>query len=135
MDALLGKDQWTIVDPGFKLYSSVLTRPPGRPRKNRIRVGEEGRAKKQRKCKRCGILGHIARHCTNPVDASFGEEEQWAAANAEENAASLEDNPTVEDNPTSLENEATEVAAWYVCNLSIFLHLFSFLSMAKLISV
>ncbi|XP_020167209.1 uncharacterized protein [Aegilops tauschii subsp. strangulata] len=59
--ALLGKDQWNIVDPGFKLRSPVLTRPPGRPRKNRIRVGEEGRVKKQRKCKRCGILGHIAR--------------------------------------------------------------------------
>ena len=43
--ALLGKDQWNIVDPGFKLHSPVLTRPPGRPRKNRIRVGEEGRIK------------------------------------------------------------------------------------------
>ena len=43
--ALLGKDQWNIVDPGFKLYSPVLTRPPGRPRKNRIRAGEEGRVK------------------------------------------------------------------------------------------
>ncbi|XP_020185340.1 uncharacterized protein [Aegilops tauschii subsp. strangulata] len=85
--ALLGKDQWNIVDPGFKLCSPVLTRPPGRPRKNMIRAGEEGRVKKQRKCKRCGILGHIARRCTNPVDASFGEEEQWAAKNAKENAA------------------------------------------------
>ena len=28
--ALLGKDQWNIVDPGFKLHSLVLTRPPGR---------------------------------------------------------------------------------------------------------
>ena len=145
--ALLGKDQWNIVDPGFKLHSPVLTRPPGRPRKNRIRAGEEGRVKKQHKCKRCGILGHIARRCTNPVDASFGEEEQWAAANAEEhaaaeeNATSLEDNAVGEENAASLEenvaeeNEATEVAAWYVCNLSIFLHLFSFLSMAKLISI
>ena len=133
--ALLGKDQWNIVDPGFKLHSPVLTRPPGRPRKNMIRAGEEGRVKKQRKCKRCGILGHIARRCTNPVDASFGEDEQWEAANAEENAASLEDNAAAEENEASLENEATEVAAWYVCNLSIFLHLFSFLSMAKLISV
>ena len=126
MPALLGKDQWNIVDPGFKLHSPVLTRPPGRPRKNRIRAGEEGHVKKERKCKRCGIVGHIARLCTNPVDASFGEEEQWVAANAEENAAamenaaSLEDNVATEDNATSLENESTEVAAWYVCNLSIF---------------
>jgi hypothetical protein len=34
--ALLGKDQWNIVDPGFKLHSPVLTRPLGRPRKNRF---------------------------------------------------------------------------------------------------
>ncbi|KAE8800387.1 hypothetical protein D1007_24082 [Hordeum vulgare] len=56
------------------------------------------------------------RHCTNQVVASFGEEEQWATANAEEheaaeeNVASLEDNAAVEENATSLENEATEVA-------------------------
>ena len=91
-----------------------------------IRASEEGRVKKQPKYKRCGILGHIARRCTNPVDASFGEEEQWAAANAEENA-------TAEENAASIEeNEATEVAARYVCNISLFLHLFSFLSMTKL---
>ena len=96
--ALLGKDQWNIVDPGFKLHSPVLTRPPGRPRKNRIRAGEEGRVKKQRKCKKCGKPGHIARKCTNPVDASFGEEEQWAAENAEENAAAIEENEVAEEN-------------------------------------
>ena len=44
--ALLGKDQWNIVDPGFKVHSPVLTRPPGRPRKNMIRRGEEGRVKR-----------------------------------------------------------------------------------------
>jgi hypothetical protein len=33
--ALLGKDQWNIVDLGFKLHAPVLTRPPGRPRKNK----------------------------------------------------------------------------------------------------
>ncbi|KAE8819841.1 hypothetical protein D1007_02213 [Hordeum vulgare] len=42
------------------------------------------------------------------VDASFGEEEQWAAANAEENATNLEENAT-----TLEENEATKVAACY----------------------
>ena len=26
--ALVGKDQWIIVDPGFKLHSPLLTRPP-----------------------------------------------------------------------------------------------------------
>ena len=43
--ALLGKYRWNIVHTGFKLHSTVLTRPPGRPRKNRIRAGEEGRVK------------------------------------------------------------------------------------------
>jgi hypothetical protein len=41
---LLGKDQWMKVDPGFKLYSPVLTRLAGRPRKNRIRASVEGGA-------------------------------------------------------------------------------------------
>ncbi|KAE8818385.1 hypothetical protein D1007_03829 [Hordeum vulgare] len=56
------------------------------------------------------------RRCNNPVDASFGEEEQWTAKNAEEHAAveenapSLEDNAATEENAASLENEATEVA-------------------------
>ena len=45
--ALLGKDQWIHVDLGFKLDSPVLTRPLGRPRKNRFRRGEEGRVKRQ----------------------------------------------------------------------------------------
>ncbi|KAE8773418.1 Alanyl-tRNA synthetase [Hordeum vulgare] len=89
--ALLGKDQWNIVDPGFKLHSPVLTRPPGRPRKNRITTGEEGCVKKE-------------------------QEEQWAEEKAEEhaateeNATSLEDTAVAEENATSLENEATEVA-------------------------
>ena len=50
--ALLGKDQWNIVDPGFKLHSPVMTRPPGRPKKNRYRAGEEGRVPKKRACKK-----------------------------------------------------------------------------------
>ena len=71
--ALLGKDQWTIVDPGFKLHAPVLTRPPGRPRKNRIRACAVGGAPcRQRKCKHCGIPGHIARLCKNAVLPEFG---------------------------------------------------------------
>ena len=124
--ALLGKDQWNIVDPGFKLHSPVLTRPPGRPRKNMIRAGEEGRVKRQCKCKKCGNRGHIAGLCTNPVPASFGEEEQWAAPNAEENeAANAEDNEAAKKNAGAnvQENQANEIAvstAWYVCNLPLF---------------
>ena len=95
--ALLGKDQWNIVDPGFKLHAPVITRPPGRPRNQRIRAGEEGRLPKKRACKKCGVLGHIARLCTNAVDASFGEEERWTAANAEENAGAMETEDAVEN--------------------------------------
>lgn len=78
------------------------------------------------KCKKCGTLGHIARTCTNAVDASFGEEERWAAANVEEIAA--EENATGEENATIAEEnaEAIEAAAWYVCILLFFIHLFSF---------
>ena len=96
--ALLGKDQRNIVDPGFKLHPLVLTRPSGRPRKNRVRRGEEGHVKRQRKCKKCGTLGHIAGKCTNPVDASFGEEEQWEATNAEENVALEQIEANTEEN-------------------------------------
>jgi hypothetical protein len=88
---LLGKDQWMKVDPGFKLYSPVLTRPAGRPRKNRIRASAEGGAPiRKRKCKRCGIPGHIARICKNGVDPAFGMEDQAGAANAEENEAAIQ---------------------------------------------
>ena len=55
--ALLGKDQWNIVDPGFKLHAPVLTRPLGRPRKNRMRAGEEGRLPKKRACKNVEFWG------------------------------------------------------------------------------
>ena len=114
--ALLGKDQWNIVDPGFKLHASVITRPPGRPRNQRIRAGEEGRLPKKRACKKCGVLGHIARLCTNAVDASFGEEERWTAANAEENAAAMETEDAVENAAAieAVENAAANEASWYV---------------------
>ena len=114
--ALLGKDQWNIVDPGFKLHAPVITRPPGRPRNQRIRAGEEGRLPKKRACKKCGVLGHIARLCTNAVDASFGEEERWTVANAEENAAAMETEDAVENAAAyeAVENAAANEASWYV---------------------
>ena len=86
--SLRGKDQWEIVEPSIKLCPPVLTRPPGRPRKNRIRGSAEGTNIRRRKCKRCGLTGHIKRLCTNPVPMGFGEEgyegveEQEAAAAA-----------------------------------------------------
>jgi hypothetical protein len=88
---LLRKDQWMKVDPGFKLYSLGLTRPVGRPRKNRIRASAEGGAPIQRyKCKRCGTPTHIARLCKNPVVLAFEMEDQAGAANAEENEAAIQ---------------------------------------------
>jgi hypothetical protein len=104
-----------------------LTRPPGRPKKNSFRIGEEGRVPKKRACKKCGVLGHIARTCSNPVDASFGEEERWTAANAEKNAAAMEiedaeenaaamEIEDAEENAATLEIKENEVvpAPWYV---------------------
>ena len=78
--ALLGKHQWMEVDPGFKLYPPVFTRPVGRPRKNRIRASAEGGAPpRRRKCKSCGILGNIDRLCKNVVDPSYGMDDQAGA--------------------------------------------------------
>ena len=86
--SLLGKDQWLKIDPGFKLHSPVLTRPAGRPRKNRIRASAEGAGPiRQRKCTRCGVPGHIGRLCKAPVDLAFGMDDQAGATNAEENEA------------------------------------------------
>src|SRR4051812_47771803 len=79
------------VDPGFKLYSPVLTRSVGRPRKNRIRASAEGGAPiRRRKCKHCGNPGHIASLCKNLVNPAFGMEDQAGAANAEENEAAIQ---------------------------------------------
>ena len=57
--ALVGKDQWNIVDPGFKLHSHLLTRPPGSPRKNRYRAGEECRVPKKHACKNVEFWGTL----------------------------------------------------------------------------
>ena len=72
-----------------------------------IRRGEEGRVKRQRKCKKCGTLGHIARLCTNTVDALFGEEEQWEAINTEENATLEQIEATTKENAALEQIEAT----------------------------
>ena len=60
--------------------------------------------------------GAFARLCTNAVDASFGEEERWTAANAEENAAAMETEDEVENAAANeaVENAAANEASWYV---------------------
>jgi hypothetical protein len=75
LPALEGKQQWDIVDPGFKLCAHVLKRAAGRPRKIRIRPRSEGAGlgARKRKCTRCGGSGHFAKYCDNAVDPAFGE--------------------------------------------------------------
>ncbi|XP_020152563.1 uncharacterized protein [Aegilops tauschii subsp. strangulata] len=55
LPALEGKQQWEIVNPGFKLSAPVQNRAPGRPRKTRIRSSSEGKGlgPRRKKCGRC----------------------------------------------------------------------------------
>ncbi|KAE8786229.1 hypothetical protein D1007_40016 [Hordeum vulgare] len=75
--ALEGKQQWDIVDPGFKLCAPIQARPPGRPRKQRIRSSTEGKGLGPRKykCKRCDNADD---HPTTnePAQAEIQEEEE-----------------------------------------------------------
>ena len=106
--ALLGKDQWEVYDPGFKLCPPMLNRAPGRPRVNRLRTAIEGATIKRRPCKRCGIVGYIQRKCNNRVPNQFGDEveDENTVAAAEADAAAA----------TKMAKEvATEVSARYVC--------------------
>ena len=75
LPAMEGKQQWDMVDPGFKLCAPVLKRAAGRPRKSRIRPRSEGAGlgARKRKCTRCGGSGHFGKYCDNTVDPAFGE--------------------------------------------------------------
>lgn len=61
------KDQWVHIDGEEKIYPPTIKRPPGRPRKNRIKAHDEstGKTKKRHKCTRCGEFGHHAKTCKN----------------------------------------------------------------------
>ncbi|KAM0863668.1 hypothetical protein ACQ4PT_044427 [Festuca glaucescens] len=75
LPALEGKQQWDIVDPGFKLCPPVLKRAAGRPRKSQIRPRSKGAGlgPRRRNCTKCGGSGHFAKYCDNTVDPVFGE--------------------------------------------------------------
>ncbi|KAM0876913.1 hypothetical protein ACQ4PT_035850 [Festuca glaucescens] len=75
LPALEGKQQWDIVDPGFKLCPSVLKREAGRPRKSRIWPHGEGAGlgPRRRKCTRCGGSGNFSKFRDNAVDPAFVE--------------------------------------------------------------
>ena len=90
--SLEGKQQWDIVDPGFKLCAPIQARPPGRPRKQKIRSSTEGKGLGPRKykCKRCGRCGHKAKGCKQSVDPAFGEDEHWGADNADDHPTTNE---------------------------------------------
>ena len=113
LPALEGKQQWDIVDPGFKLSPPVQNKAaPGRPRKTRIKPASEGKGlgPRKRKCKRCGGLGHLLKTCKKAIDPAFGEEDaHWGADNAEEDPpnqnADLHDKQQEEEEPYS-EDEA-----------------------------
>ena len=77
LPAMEGKQQWDVVDPGFKLSAPLQNRAPGRPRKTRIRAKSEGKGLggRRKKCGRCGRLGHRGTHCKESIDPAFGEEE------------------------------------------------------------
>jgi len=61
VEAMPDRSQWPEVDLGFKVYSPLLGRAPGRSKVLRQRVCLEKRAtKKKVRCHRCGGFGHFA---------------------------------------------------------------------------
>ena len=60
------KTLWLKHDPGFKVDPPKTKRPPGRPRKERIRGCLENKYIKQHQCKRCKQYGHQQRTCKEP---------------------------------------------------------------------
>nr|KAJ0187804.1 hypothetical protein LSAT_V11C900501810 [Lactuca sativa] len=67
-----GQDQWAQKN-GEKIYPPIIKRPPGRPRKNRIKSSDE--SKRRHKCPRCGEYGHREKTCKNPASQSFDQSE------------------------------------------------------------
>nr|KAJ0204105.1 hypothetical protein LSAT_V11C500286440 [Lactuca sativa] len=67
-----GKDQWVHIETNEKIYPPIIKRPPGRPKKNRIKPPDEP-TKKRHRCHRCGMYGHQQRTCKNPAREGFDD--------------------------------------------------------------
>ncbi|CAH1415299.1 unnamed protein product [Lactuca virosa] len=84
-----GQDQWAQKNEE-KIYPPLIKRPPGRPRKNRIKSSDE--SKRRHKCPRCGECGHREKTCKNPASQnSDGSETSTSKRRREKNTKSQSD--------------------------------------------
>ncbi|XP_039123290.1 uncharacterized protein LOC120259897 [Dioscorea cayenensis subsp. rotundata] len=60
-------NQWTTNSQVNALLPPLSRRPPGRPKKNRIRAADEIKSGRH-KCAKCGGFGHQERSCKEPED-------------------------------------------------------------------
>jgi len=67
IEPIADRTHWPQVHLGFKLWPPQLKRAAGRPRSRRIKTVDEGGTKKRKKCKRCGLLGHMQKTCNETV--------------------------------------------------------------------
>jgi len=67
------KSYWPKIDPGFKMIPPKLERPPGRPRKKRIKASGEAGKRGTYQCKRCFQFEHIEKGC-NATQAELEQE-------------------------------------------------------------
>ncbi|PVH31700.1 hypothetical protein PAHAL_9G215900 [Panicum hallii] len=67
------KSHWPKFNPGFKMIPPKLEKPPGRPRKKRIKASGEAGKRGPYQCKRCFQFGHIEKGC-NATQAELEQE-------------------------------------------------------------
>ncbi|XP_021742191.1 uncharacterized protein LOC110708376 [Chenopodium quinoa] len=66
------KSDETIINPATKSDGTIINppkslRPPGRPRKKRVRAEDRGRVKRIVHCSRCNQTGHFRTTCAAPI--------------------------------------------------------------------
>lgn len=67
------RHEWMKCDLGYKMLPPIIRRPPGRPRKRRLKPLGESK-KKSNKCSRCSLPGHHKNTCKNDVSFQLNEE-------------------------------------------------------------